>query len=67
LALVNNNPSSLNSGTIDFNDIEVKAGQHITFTCKLSGIAPNMHSGSVHDITIATLRGSNFKAQFNVS
>jgi flagellin-like protein len=66
IALINNDQtSSSNYNTINFNDKLVAPGAHVVFTCKLSSTSPTLGNGP-HDIAIATQRGSNFKDQFNV-
>jgi|WetSurMetagenome_2_1015567.scaffolds.fasta_scaffold29390_4 flagellin-like protein len=67
LALINNDQTSINRDTINFNDKLVGSGEHVMFICKLSSASFLLSSGTTHDITIATIRGSNFKDQFNVS
>jgi flagellin-like protein len=72
VALINNrgnlDPNSPdynpNKGTINFNEQLVSAGTHMTFTCYSSN--PFGSGTHEHDITIATLRGSNFKDQFKL-
>jgi len=54
----NSNP---NYGTMSFNEQTVNAGGSFEFTA----YAPNLASG-VHQISVATMRGSSFKAQFEV-
>jgi flagellin-like protein len=64
LALINKDTVSSNYNTINFKDKIVAAGDHIMFTCSLDQTSTIL-SGT-HDITIATIRGSNFKDQFNM-
>jgi flagellin-like protein len=65
LALINNDPTSItNYNTINFKDKPVKAGDHVIFICRLSSTSPTLIG--THDIAITTLRGSNFKDQFNI-
>jgi flagellin-like protein len=64
-ALINKDSGSINYNTMNFKDKLVEAGKHVVFTCSLSSTSQTLVRGT-HDIAIATLRGSNFKDQFNM-
>ncbi len=63
-ALKNNQADAgSNLGTINFNEQPVNAGQHVQFI----GESAQPVAKGTHEITIVTMRGSNFKEQFEVS
>lgn len=62
-ALINNQADAgSNYGTINFNEQSVNAGQHVQFI----GESSQPLTSGTHEITIVTMRGSNFKEPFNM-